>query len=101
MIKGEEEHSWYYSLKGHGCMNLANRQGTDEKVNGLYLCSVRVHVGADGVAVEAGAAAAGAEVVVEEPELRWGGMSQTWPEGQENCRDKFDQAPAEGTGRRR
>jgi hypothetical protein len=36
-----------------------------------------VVVGAGGVAVEAGAAVAGAEVVGEEPELSLGGMSQT------------------------
>jgi hypothetical protein len=62
-----------------------------------------VVVGAGGVAVEAGAAVAGAEVVAEEPELSLGGMSQTWgwPEGQKNCGDRFDQAPAESTGRRR
>jgi hypothetical protein len=44
VMEGEEERSWYYSLEGHGCMNLANRQGTDEKVNGLSLYSVKVHV---------------------------------------------------------
>jgi ribulose 1,5-bisphosphate synthetase/thiazole synthase len=37
-----------------------------------------VVVGAGGVAVEAGAAVAGAAVVAEEPELSLGGMSQTW-----------------------
>jgi hypothetical protein len=35
-------------------------------------------VGAGGVAVEAGAAVADAEVVAEEPELSLGGMSQPW-----------------------
>jgi len=60
-------------------------------------------VGAGGIGVEAGATVAGAEVVVEEPELSLGGMSQNWgwPEGQKYCGDKFDQAPAESTGRRR
>jgi hypothetical protein len=62
-----------------------------------------VVVGARGVAVEAGAAVAGAEVVAEEPEPSLGGLSQTWgwPEGQKNCGDRFDQAPAECTDRRR
>ena len=46
-----------------------------------------VLVGADGIAVETAAAAAGAEVVAEEPELRLGGMIQNWPEGQNNCGD--------------
>jgi hypothetical protein len=56
-----------------------------------------------GVAVDAVAAVAGAEVVAEEPELSSGGMSQLWgwSEGQKNCGDKFDQAPAESRGRRR
>ncbi len=60
-------------------------------------------VGAGGIAVEAGATVAGAEVVVEEPELSLGGMSQTWgwPKGQKYYGDKFDQAPAESMGRRR
>jgi hypothetical protein len=62
-----------------------------------------VVVGAGGVAVEGGAAVAGAEVVAEEPELSSVGMSQTWgwPEGQKNRGDKFDQASVESTGRRR
>lgn len=44
VMEGEEERSWYYSLEGRGCMNLANQQGTDEKVNGLSLYSVKVHL---------------------------------------------------------
>jgi hypothetical protein len=44
VMQGEEERSWHYSLGGHGCMNLANWQGTDEKVNGLSLYSVKVDV---------------------------------------------------------
>ena len=44
VMEGEEGCSWYYSLEGHGCMNLANRQVTDEKVNGLSLYSVKGHV---------------------------------------------------------
>jgi hypothetical protein len=44
VMEGEEERSWHYSLKGHGYMNLANWQGTDEKVNGLSLYSVKVDV---------------------------------------------------------
>ena len=62
-----------------------------------------VVVGAGGVAVGAGAAVAVDEVVAEEPELSWGGMCQTWgwPSGQRNYGDKFDQGPAESTGRRR
>jgi hypothetical protein len=61
-----------------------------------------VVVSADGVAVEAGVAAAGIEVLAEEPEPSLGGMSRNWgwPEGQKNCGDMFDQAPAESTGRR-
>ena len=48
--------------------------------------AVVVVVGPGGVAVEAGAAVAGAEVVAEEPELSLGGMSQNWgwSEGQKN-----------------
>jgi hypothetical protein len=62
-----------------------------------------VVVGAGGDAVEAGAEVAGAELVAEEAELSLGGMSQTWgwPEGRKNCGDRFDQASAENTGRRR
>jgi hypothetical protein len=62
-----------------------------------------VVVGAGGVAVEAGATVAGAEVVAQEPGLSLGSMSQTcwWPEGQKNCGDKFDQTSAESAGRRR
>jgi hypothetical protein len=60
-------------------------------------------VGAGGDAVEAGAGVAGAEVVASAPELSLGGMSQTWGwrEGQKNRGDKFDQASAGSTGRRR
>jgi hypothetical protein len=72
---------------------------------GLAIAAAVVVVGAGGVAVavDAGAAVAAAEVVAEEPDLSPGGMSQTWgwPEGQKHCGDKFDQAPAESTGRRR
>jgi hypothetical protein len=59
-----------------------------------------VVVGGGGDAVGAGAAVAGAGVVAEEPELSLGGMNQTWG-GQQNWGDKFDQASAESTGRRR
>ncbi len=64
---------------------------------------VVVVVGPGGVAVEAGAAVAAADVVAKEPELSLGGMSQNWgwPEGQKYCGDKFGQAPAQSTGRRR
>jgi hypothetical protein len=67
----------------------------------MYLADVVV--GGGGGAVEAGAVVAGAEVVVEEPGPSLGGKSQTWgwPEGQKNHVDKFDQASAESTGRRR
>ena len=44
VMEGEEGGSWYYSLDGRGCMNLANWQGTDVKVNGLSLYSVKVDV---------------------------------------------------------
>jgi hypothetical protein len=44
VMEGEEEGSWHYSLEGHGCMNLANWQGTDVKVNGFSLYSVKVDV---------------------------------------------------------
>ena len=60
-------------------------------------------VGAGGDAVEAGVALAAAEVVAEELEQSLGGMGQTWrwPGGRKNRGDKFDQASAESTGRRR
>jgi hypothetical protein len=69
----------------------------------MGLAAAAVVVGAGGVAVDAGAAVAAAEVVAEEPDLSLGGMSQTWgwPEGQKHCGDKFDQASAESTGLRR
>ena len=62
-----------------------------------------VAVGAGGDVFVAGVAGVGAEVVAEEPELSLGGMSRTWgwPGGQKNCREKFDRASAESTGRRR
>ena len=62
-----------------------------------------VVVDAGGVALEAGAAVAGADVVAEEPEPSLGGTSHTWgwQEGQKNCGDKFDQTPAESMGQRR
>jgi hypothetical protein len=44
VMEDEEERSWRYSLEGHGCMNLASWQGTDEKVNGLSLYSVKEDV---------------------------------------------------------
>jgi len=55
------------------------------------------------VAVEVGAAVAGAEVCSRGPELSLGGMSQTlgWPEGGGSYGDKFDRASAESRGRRR
>ena len=72
-------------------------------LGGMGLADVVSIVGTGGIAVEVGAAVAGAEVVVEEPELGLGGMSQNWgwPEGQKYCGDKFGQAPAQSTGRRR
>jgi hypothetical protein len=61
-----------------------------------------VVVGADGVGVEAGGAVGGAEIVAEEPAQSLGGTSQTcgWPEGRQNCGDKFDRASAESRDRR-
>lgn len=44
VMEGEEECYWHYSLESHGCMDLANWQGTDEKVNDLSLYSVKVDV---------------------------------------------------------
>ena len=44
VMEGEKERLWHYSQEGHGCMNLANSQGTDEKVNDLSLYSLKVDV---------------------------------------------------------